>query len=176
MGNKETIKRGDMQYTCAGSGITHSERNDSLDKPLRFIQIWRRPTAAGLLPHYVATHFKQSDRLNKLSQIVSGQSLENVTQINQDANIFVSEIEAGRQLGIQQLRGRQIYLACLEGAFNLNNVFLKAGDAIKVWDEVGLTLAAVEDSHLVIVEMPRIPYNAGYSPNGHNHHLTSTTK
>ena len=29
LGNKEIIKRGEMQYTCAGSGITHSERNYS---------------------------------------------------------------------------------------------------------------------------------------------------
>ena len=176
MGNKEIIKRGDMQYTCAGSGITHSERNDSLDKPLRFIQIWIRPNSTGLTPHYAATHFKQSDRFNRLWQIVSGQSLENVTRINQDANIFVSEIEKGRQLGIQQLAGRQIYLACLEGALNLNNVSLKSGDAIKVWDELGLTLTAEEESHVVIVEMPRIPYNTGHSPTGQNHHHTSTTR
>jgi hypothetical protein len=67
-------------------------------------------------------------------------------------------------------------MASLEGALNLNNVPLKAGDAIKVWDELGLTLTAVEDSHLVIVEMPRIPYNAGHSPNGQNHHLSNTTR
>ena len=34
LGNKEIIKRGEMQYTCAGSGITHSERNGSRDSPL----------------------------------------------------------------------------------------------------------------------------------------------
>ena len=28
LGNNEIINRGEMQYTCAGSGITHSERNE----------------------------------------------------------------------------------------------------------------------------------------------------
>jgi quercetin 2,3-dioxygenase len=176
MGHKETIKRGDMQYTCAGSGITHSERNASLERPLRFIQIWIRPNAAGLPPHYASTHFKQTDRLNKLLQIVSGQSIANVSRINQDANIFVSEIEAGRQIGIKQLPGRQIYLACLEGALNLNNVPLKAGDAIKVRDELDLSITTVEGCHLILIEMLGFFYNAGNSSSRLNYHPISTTK
>jgi redox-sensitive bicupin YhaK (pirin superfamily) len=156
LGNKEIIKRGEIQYTCAGSGITHSERNDSQDSPLRFIQIWIRPRSTGLLPHYHSTHFKRSDRLNKVLQIASGQSIENVTRINQDTNIFVSEIQAGRQVGLDQLPGRQAYLACLEGALSVNDVPLNTGDALKVKDEPALTLAAMQDVHLIMVEMPEI--------------------
>jgi len=157
LGNKDLIQRGDMQYTCAGSGITHSERNDSLDKPLRFIQIWVRPNAAGLPPHYHSCHFRQSDRLNKVQQIASGRSIENGTRINQDMNIFVSEIQASRQLWFDQLSERQVYLACLEGALGVNNLILNAGDALKTWEEPGLTLTAMEDVHLIMVEMPEIP-------------------
>jgi hypothetical protein len=156
LGNKKIIKRGEMQYTCAGSGITHSERNDSWDRSLRFIQIWIRPNTTRLHPHYRSTHFKQADRLNKVLQIVSGQSLENVTRINQDTNIFVSEIQAGRQHGMDQLPGRQVYLACLEGALSVNNMPLNTGDALKIWDELGIMLTAAEDVHLIMVEMPGI--------------------
>ena len=39
LGNKEILQHGEMQYTCAGSGITHSESNASLKEPLRFIQV-----------------------------------------------------------------------------------------------------------------------------------------
>ena len=157
IGNNEIIKRGDMQYTCAGSGITHSERNNSQYRPLRFIQIWIRPNAAQLPPIYNATHFKKSDRLNKLLQIVSGESNKNVIQINQDANIFISEMQAGRSIGISQLPSRQIYMACLEGSLNINAVQLDSGDAIKVWSELGLNITAMKDCHLVLIEMPRIP-------------------
>ena len=71
-----------------------------------------------------------------------------MTRINQDTNIFVSEIQAGRQLGLDQLPGRQVYLACLEGALQVNNMTLNTGDALKIWDEFGLTLTAMEDVHL----------------------------
>ena len=156
LGNKETIKRGEMQYTCAGSGITHSERNDSPDTTLRFIQIWVRPNAAGLVPYYHSYHFCQSDRLNKLQQITSGQTIENGPRINQDTSIFVSELQQGRQLGFNHLPERQVYLACLEGKLGVNDLLLNAGDALKVWSEVGLTLTALHDAHLIMVEMPGI--------------------
>jgi quercetin 2,3-dioxygenase len=157
LGNEETIKRGEMQYTCAGSGILHSEKNDSPDRPLRFIQIWIHPNATGLKPHYHSIHFKQSDRLNKVQQIASGQSIENGTKINQDTNIFVSEIQAGRQVIVDQLPERQVYLACLEGILSINKLPMNNGDALKIWDEPGLTLRAVEDVHLIMVEMPGNP-------------------
>jgi len=88
--------------------------------------------------------------------MISGQSIQDGIRINQDANVYVSEINTGRQLGIQPLPGRQIYLVCLEGAIDINAIPLEAGDAIKIWDETALTLAAVADSHLIMVEMPGI--------------------
>jgi quercetin 2,3-dioxygenase len=154
LGNKDIIKRGEMQYTCAGSGITHSERNYSCDRPLRFIQIWIRPNSKGLSPRYHSTHFNRSDRLNKFLLIASGQSIENVTRINQDSNIFVSEIQVGRQLGLDNLSGRKVYLVCLEGALQVNTMTLNTGDALKIWGELGLTLTAIEDVHVVLVEIP----------------------
>jgi redox-sensitive bicupin YhaK (pirin superfamily) len=155
LGNKTILRRGDMQYTCAGSGITHSEKNNSLDKPLRFVQIWIKPNADQLPPFYRFISYTHRDRLNKLLHLASGQPIKNVTRINQDANIFVSEVETDVQLGIRQLPNRQVYLACLEGAFSINGVPLKNGDAIKTWGERELTLVASEDCHLVIIEMSR---------------------
>jgi quercetin 2,3-dioxygenase len=155
MGNKNMIRQGEMQYTCAGSGITHSEFNNSLEKPLRFVQIWIKPDSENLTPRYSSIHFTRTDRLNKLLQIASGQQTGDVPQINQDANIFVAEIERGTQVQINHIFKRQIYLACLEGALNANNASLENGDSIKVWDEEALTLAATINCHLLMVDVSR---------------------
>ena len=40
MGNVENIAEGGVQFTSAGTGITHSEYNALQDKQLHFIQIW----------------------------------------------------------------------------------------------------------------------------------------
>ena len=154
LGNTNKIKRGDMQYTCAGSGITHSETNNSPAMALRFVQIWIQPNAGKLPPRYVSKAFTREDRFNKLLQIASGQKLEGVIQVNQDTNIFVSEIEAGKQIRTEQLPTRQFYIACLEGSLKINDLSLQEGDAVKIWDEATLNLMAIEDCHTIIVEIP----------------------
>jgi quercetin 2,3-dioxygenase len=152
-GNTNTIARGDMQYTCAGSGITHSETNNSPARVLRFVQIWIQPNAVRLPPRYVSNHYTREDRLNKLLKIASGQKLDGVIQVNQDTDIFVSEIEAGRQIRVEQLPAHLSYLACLEGSLRINDISLQEGDAVKIWGETALNLMAIEDCHSIIVEI-----------------------
>ena len=154
MGNANKIKRGDMQYTCAGSGITHSETNKSAEVPLRFVQIWIQPNAPGLLPRYVSNHFTKKDRLNRLLQIASGKKTGGLVQVNQDTNIYVSEIQAGRKVRAELSPLHYFYLVCLEGSLGINGLTMQEGDAVKVWDESNLDLLAFEDAHSIIVEIP----------------------
>lgn len=154
MGNLNKIKRGDMQYTSAGSGITHSETNKSPATPLRFVQIWIQPNEAGLTPRYVSNHFTKKDRLNKLLQIASGKKSDAMVQVNQDTNIYVSEIQAGRRVRAVLLPNHYFYLVCLEGSLGINGLTLQEGDAVKAWDEARLDLKAVKDCHSIIVEIP----------------------
>lgn len=153
MGNTTSLQRGDMQYTCAGSGIFHSERNPSPTSNLRFIQIWIQPEEEKLPPEYFPRHFDRQDRLNRLLHIASGQKLENVIRIKQDANIFISELEPGSQIQMEHFPGRQVYLANLEGSLRINDLSLQPGDAVKIRDETTLNLVAVEACHFLVVEM-----------------------
>ena len=52
MTNTESLGRGSIQFMTAGRGVSHSEANESPDKPLRFIQTWIVPEANGLTPNY----------------------------------------------------------------------------------------------------------------------------
>ncbi len=71
MGNKEIITRGDVQMTSAGTGITHSEFNDSDQEPVHFVQIWIKPNKDGLQPAYYTRHFSDEEKKNKLRLIVA---------------------------------------------------------------------------------------------------------
>ena len=70
LGNVETLKRGDVQFTSAGTGIRHSEynRNDAVDN--HFLQIWAKPSVAGLTPSYVTRAFPDELKKDRLLRIM----------------------------------------------------------------------------------------------------------
>jgi len=47
MGNKESLGHGAIQYLSAGTGITHSEKNEG-NEEVHLIQTWILPEAKGL--------------------------------------------------------------------------------------------------------------------------------
>lgn len=51
MGNREVLKRGDLQMTSAGTGIRHSEKCYG-PQQVHFLQIWSVPSQRGLSPTY----------------------------------------------------------------------------------------------------------------------------
>ena len=52
MGNIERLPAGEFQLMSAGSGVTHSEYNPSIQEPLEFLQIWIQPDVYGIEPGY----------------------------------------------------------------------------------------------------------------------------
>ncbi len=153
MGHKETLKRGDVQYMTAGTGITHSEMNESSDKVLRFLQIWILPNQKGRTPQYGSKRFTSDERHNKLLHIVSGQKKENVIHISQDTNFFVSELDSGKKLDYTNKENRQSYILCIEGHLNVNSLELNERDAVEMTEKEQLSLKALSKTHFIIIEM-----------------------
>ena len=57
MGNKRSIEVGEVQAMSAGTGITHSEFNDSHTDDVNFLQLWIIPEAQGVEPRYFQKEF-----------------------------------------------------------------------------------------------------------------------
>lgn len=64
------MKRGDVQFTTGGSGIAHSEGNET-DDWVHFLQIWCLPWKRGLKPSYHTRHFDEQEKRKGFVTIVS---------------------------------------------------------------------------------------------------------
>ncbi|KAL4933234.1 pirin family protein [Aspergillus undulatus] len=64
------MKRGDVQFTTGGTGIAHSEQNESL-KPVHFLQIWALPWRYGLKPNYHTKSFDEAGKRRGFVPILS---------------------------------------------------------------------------------------------------------
>jgi hypothetical protein len=70
LGNIEYLKRGEVQFTSAGTGIKHSEYNRDKNDEVHFLQIWAKPEQMGLKPHYETKTFPDAMKKDKLVRIM----------------------------------------------------------------------------------------------------------
>lgn len=78
-------------------------------------------------------------------------------RLHQDANVFVSEAEAGQAFTLSLGVARQAYLLCIEGDLQVNDAALSARDAAELRAAsatLPLTLrAGPSGSHFMLIEM-----------------------
>lgn len=152
MGNKETLNAGDVQYLSAGTGITHSEVNES-DEIVRLLQIWILPPKENTKPIYGSQKYNNGDSTNKLLHIVSSHEGDSKTKIHQDVNIFVSKLDKDKTISVDIKENRQIYFVQIEGTSTINEVELNHGDAMEITKESKIDINAISDSHFLFIEM-----------------------
>ncbi|KAF2456280.1 RmlC-like cupin domain-containing protein [Lineolata rhizophorae] len=70
MGHVEKLRRGEVQFTSAGTGIRHSEYNRNRDEDTHFLQIWATPNVRGLRPTYATRTFTDDMKRDKLVKIL----------------------------------------------------------------------------------------------------------
>lgn len=168
-GNMETLGRGSVQYMTAGTGVRHSERNDSPDKPCRFIQMWINPTQRDLPVNYGSYVGDEAQRKGVWQHLCSGvnASAKTPIKIHQDANIFVSEIAAGNDICFHVPEDRQAYVLAIESKDALVKqnaadsdkcieVPMMSHDAAKLYGPIDITISAKNlPAHFLIVEMQK---------------------
>ena len=152
IGNESVIRRGEVQYMSAGTGIYHSEANNSSTEVLRALQIWILPDFRNHVPNYGEYRFEWSDRKNKFLHMVSSKSGAAPIKINQDINIYTIFLEKGLSEEFQVTKGRQAYYVQIEGEADVNGEKLYQSDALESINE-SLKIDAKTGSHIMIFEM-----------------------
>lgn len=154
---KVELEKGDVQTVSAGTGVYHSEMNQT-DDPTRVLQIWFHPEQENKKTRCDYKKFNAKDRTNKLHHIVGNPSNKrNVPlYLEQDINVFVSELTHKKASVSFALKpGRQAYITNMEGSVTIKGFeTLDMRDSMTIVGPAKLEFVAeTNNAHFAIVEM-----------------------
>ena len=152
LGNQGRTAAGDVQVMSAGSGIRHAEYNLE-PETTRIFQIWIEPRARGGAPTWGAKPFPKGDRAGRFVTLASGlPGDEDALPIRTDARVLGATLRAGESADYPLDPARHAYLVPALGAVEVNGVRLDARDGAAITGETALTIRALDDAELILVD------------------------
>ncbi|KAJ7578163.1 RmlC-like cupin domain-containing protein [Mycena floridula] len=138
MGNTEVLKRGDLQLTSAGTGISHSEKAHG-SKQVHFLQIWSVPSKSRLQPKYFTRHFSDAEKKDNWVRVVAPVDAEGVhadqregegpTPVNSPLSLYATLLSKGMTIS-QPVNGPKAYIHVVQTSGY--NVGAATGATVKV--------------------------------------------
>ncbi|MBA3811731.1 MAG: pirin family protein [Caulobacteraceae bacterium] len=153
LGNRGRTGAGDVQVMSAGSGIRHAETNLEEETTTLF-QIWIQPTSRGGAPSWGARAFPKGDRAGAFVTLATGRDDgdDGALPIRADARVLGATLKAGDAATYGLAPGRHAYLAAARGEIDVNGVRLEARDGAAIRDEPMLSVRALVDAEVVLVD------------------------
>ena len=153
MGNGSVIKPGDIQYMSAGTGVTHSEFNESETEPVHLYQIWMLPEKQGLKPMYGQKNFGEAEKRGKLRLLVSPDGRNGSVKIRQDNDLYATVLGAGETVKHELKPERHAYVQVARGSVTLNGTKLEEGDGAAISDEKTVELKGEKDAEVLLFDL-----------------------
>jgi len=163
-GHSGVIYPGLAQRMSAGTGILHSEKNDSWrlqggpqhSDPVHFVQMWVVPDQAKIAPGYQQLDISAELDHGGLVTVASGRPEHcdaSAIQIRQrHAALFAARLALGESVALPAAPFVHLYLA--RGAVDLEGAGrIGAGDAVRITAAEGQRLTAVEPAEVLVWEM-----------------------
>ena len=153
MGNGSTIRPGDVQRMSAGTGVTHSEFNDSKTELVHFLQIWIQPARNRLAPSYEERAFPAEQRRDQWRLVVSPDGRYGSVSIHQDASLYATLLSPGTTLTHPLAQNRHAWLQVARGALTVNDTVLAEGDGAAVSGESKLDVRAESATEALLFDL-----------------------
>jgi len=154
LGNQGRTEAGDVQVMSAGSGIRHAEYNRE-DVPTTLFQIWIEPGVKGGEPSWGAKPFPRAERSGQFVALASGfAGDDDALPIRADARVLGATLKAGQTADYRLGTARHAYLVPAVGLIEVNGVKVGPRDGVAIEKETALTVRALEDSEIVLVDTP----------------------
>jgi quercetin 2,3-dioxygenase len=162
-GHTGVIYPGLAQRMSAGTGILHSEKNDSWrlageahTDPVHFVQMWVVPDESGITPGYEQLEIDHELLSGRLVPVASGMPGHDggaaIRIKNRYAALHVARLQAGQSVQLPEAPFLHLFVprgsVTLEGAGPL-----AAGDAVRFTATGGQRVTAVEPAEILVWEM-----------------------
>jgi len=155
MGNEGRTEAGDVQVMSAGNGVRHSEYNLEGEDTTLF-QIWIIPDERGGEPSWGAKQFPKGDRAGAFVPLASGIANDNqngALPIRSKARVLGATIKAGESVTYTPSSAdRHLYLVPATGKVRVDDVEANARDGVAITQLEQVTITALEDSEVVLVD------------------------
>jgi quercetin 2,3-dioxygenase len=147
----EVVKKNDVQVMSAGSGIVHSEFNNSETEPVKLLQIWINTKEKNIPP----SHDKKSIELksNELTKIVSGKK-ENTLYIHQDAEIYLGEYDEEKTFTYELAENKGVFIFVMSGEAIIEQELLKKRDSVEISETNKVTIDVKKNTKLLLIDVP----------------------
>ncbi|MFZ9395938.1 MAG: pirin family protein [Erythrobacter sp.] len=157
MGNEGRTEAGDVQVMSAGRGVAHSEFNLE-DEETTLFQIWIIPDQRGGDPGWGARKFPKADRAGAFVPLASSAANDEdvaagALPIRTDARVLGATVKAGDIVTYRPRDpSRHLYLVPATGKVRVEQVEANARDGVAITQQDSVTITALEDSELVLVD------------------------
>lgn len=152
LGNQGRTEAGDVQVMSAGTGVRHSEWNAE-DVTTRIFQIWIEPTRRGEKASWGAKPFPKGERAGRFVILASGFDDDaDALPIRTDARVVGATLKADESATYPLGVSRRGYLVPARGEVEVNGVRLKARDGAAIAQEGAVTVKALSDAEVVLVD------------------------
>jgi redox-sensitive bicupin YhaK (pirin superfamily) len=155
LGHQAVIRAGEIQVMSAGTGIAHSEKNNSAHDPVRFLQIWLTTNQPGAAPHYDQQAIEPV--VNGFQQIASPTEGEPGVRLRQQAWLHLGTLDAGtKQVYQPKQAGNGVYAFVLAGNVLVDGKPLSRYDGLGTWDTNALHLEASSATTILLLDVPML--------------------
>ena len=154
LGNKGRTEAGDVQVMSAGAGIRHAEYNRET-VPAKIFQIWIETNEKGGEPSWGAKPFPKAERSGQFVTLASGFAGDvDALPIRAEARVLGATLKAGETVEYRLGTARHAYLVPATGSVEVNGIRVNARDGAAIENETALTIKAVENTEIVLVDTP----------------------
>jgi redox-sensitive bicupin YhaK (pirin superfamily) len=154
MGNGSVIRPGEVQYMSAGTGVVHSEFNPSPEEECRLLQVWILPESRGGRPAYEQRRFPPEERRDRFRLVASPDGREGSLTLRRDAEVYSGIFSPGSAGRHALATGRHAWLQVVRGRLRLGDRELAEGDGAAYSDEPEVSLRALEETELLLFDLP----------------------